>query len=45
MEWPEIIEEKPEKRIDLLFNYEDNFTKRSLIISSANKKELIDEFK
>ena len=45
VEWPEIIEEKPEKRIDLFFNYEDNFTKRSLIISSANKKELIDEFK
>ena len=45
VEWPEIIEEKPEKRTDLLFNYEDNLTKRSLIITSAYKKELIDEFR
>ena len=45
VEWPEIIEEKPEKRTDLLFNYEDNLTKRSLIISSTYKKKLMDEFK
>jgi tRNA threonylcarbamoyladenosine biosynthesis protein TsaE len=45
VEWPEVIEEKPEKRTDLLFNYEDNLTKRSLIISSTYKKKLMDEFK
>ncbi len=45
VEWPEIIEKKPENRTDLLFNYEDNLTKRSLIISSTYKKELMDEFK
>ena len=45
VEWPEIIEEKLEKRTDLLFNYEDNLTKRGLIISSTYKKELINEFR
>ena len=39
------IDEKLEKRTDLLFNYEDNLTKRSLIISSTYKKKLMDEFK
>ena len=38
-------EEKLEKRTDLLFNYEDNLTKRGLIISSTYKKELINEFR
>ena len=45
VEWPEIIEKKPKKNTHLLFNYEDNFSKRSLTISSTYKKELIDEFK
>ena len=45
VEWPEIIEKKPKKNTYLLFNYEDDFSKRSLTISSTYKKELIDEFK
>ena len=45
VEWPEIIEKKPAKRTDLLFNYEDNLNKRSLIIASSCKKKLIDGFK
>ena len=45
VEWPEIIEKKPEKRTDLLFKYEDNLNKRSLIIASSCKKKLIDGFK
>ena len=45
VEWPEIIEKKPEKRTDLLFNYEDNLNKRNLIIASSCKKKLIDGFK
>ncbi len=45
IEWPEIIKEKPEKRIELLFSYEEDFKKRSLVISSDFRKEIVDEFK
>jgi len=45
IEWPEIIKEKPKKRIELLFSYEDNFKKRSLVVSSDSRKEIFDEFK
>ena len=45
IEWPEIIKKKPKKRIELLFSYEENFKKRSLVISSEFRKEIIDEFK
>ena len=45
IEWPEIIKEKPKKRIELLFSYEDDFKKRSLVISSDFRKEIVDEFK
>ena len=36
---------KPKKRIELFFNYEKNFNKRSLIIYSDFKKEVINEYK
>ena len=45
IEWPEIIKEKPKKRIELLFSYEEDFKKRSLVISSDFRKEIVDEFK
>ena len=45
IEWPEIIKEKPKKRIELLFSYEEDFKKRSLVISSDYRKEIVDEFK
>ena len=44
IEWPEIIKEKPKNRIELLFSYEENFKKRSLVISSDFSKEVVDEF-
>jgi len=45
IEWPEIIKEKPKNRIELRFNYEENFNKRSLVIGSDFKKEIIHEYK
>jgi len=45
IEWPEIIAKKPKKVIELYFIYEENFNKRSLIIFSDYKKDLIDEFR
>jgi len=45
VEWPEIIKEKPTNRIELIFNYEENFLKRSLIVSSDYKKEIVYAFK
>ena len=45
IEWPEIIKEKPKNIIELNFNYEENLSKRRLIISSNYKKEIFNEFK
>ena len=45
IEWPEIIKGKPKNRIELFFNYEENLNKRSLVISSDYRKEIIHEFK
>jgi len=45
VEWPEIIKEKPKNRIELIFNYEENFLKRSLIVSSDYKQEIVHAFK
>ena len=45
IEWPEIIKEKPKNIIELNFNYEENLSKRSLIISNNYKKEIYNEFK
>ena len=44
VEWPELLEKNVLNSIILNFEYEDNFSKRSLTITSRNKK-LIDEFK
>ncbi len=45
VEWPEIIQKKPENLINLNFNYEENFNKRNLTINTDCKKDLINEFK
>jgi tRNA threonylcarbamoyl adenosine modification protein YjeE len=45
VEWPEIIKDKPKNRIELIFNYEENLKKRSLVICSDFRKEIIDEYK
>ena len=44
VEWPELLEKNVLNSTILNFEYEDNFSKRSLTITSRNKK-LIDEFK
>ena len=44
VEWPELLEKNVLNLTILNFEYEDNFSKRSLTITSRNKK-LIDEFK
>jgi len=44
VEWPELLEKNILNSIILNFEYENNFSKRSLTISSRNEK-LIDEFK
>ena len=36
IEWPEIIQKKPEKLIELFFRYEDDYQKRSVQIKGLN---------
>ncbi len=36
VEWPEIIQKKPEKLIELFFKYEDDYQKRSVQIKGLN---------
>ena len=36
IEWPEIIQKKPEKFIELFFKYEDDYQKRSVQIKGLN---------
>ena len=45
IEWPEIIKRKLNKKIELYFDYEENFNKRSLIISTDSREEIVNEFK
>ena len=45
IEWPKILKKKTKKIIELYFDYEENLNKRSLIISSDYKKDLINEFR
>ena len=37
IEWPELINKEIDNKIDLFFEYEDNYNKRNLIIHSKNK--------
>jgi tRNA threonylcarbamoyladenosine biosynthesis protein TsaE len=45
IEWPEIINAKDVKKIELHFSYDNNFKNRNLLISSNFKSKLVDEFK
>ena len=45
IEWPEIINIKDVKKIELHFSYKNNFKNRNLLISSNFKSKLVDEFK
>ena len=45
IEWPEIIDIKDVKKIELHFSYYNNFKNRNLLISSNFKSKLVDEFK
>ena len=45
IEWPEIINIKDLKKIELHFSYDKNFKNRNLLISSNFKSKLINEFK
>ena len=45
IEWPEIIDIKDVKKIELHFSYYNNFKTRNLLISSNFKSKLVDEFK
>ena len=44
VEWPDLVKNNTSNFISLIFKYEDNLNKRSLIISSENNK-IKDEFK
>ena len=44
VEWPDLLKNNTSNLISLIFKYEDNLNKRSLIISSENNK-INDEFK
>ena len=45
IEWPEILEDNIKNKIVLSFNYEDNLKKRSLVISSKNRIDVVNEFR
>ena len=45
IEWPEILNIKDIKKIELHFSYENNFKNRNLLISSNFKSRIVDEFK
>ena len=37
IEWPELIKEKPQNRLDLFFEYTEDYSKRSLIIKTEGR--------
>ena len=40
IEWPELIKDKPQNRLDLFFEYEENYNKRSLIIKTNGRLKI-----
>ena len=40
IEWPELIKEKPENRIDLFLEYSENMIERSLIIKTSGRLKI-----
>ena len=40
IEWPELIKDKPQNRLDLFFEYAENYNKRSLIIKTNGRLKI-----
>ena len=40
IEWPELIKEKPQNRLDLFFEYTKDYSKRSLIIKTEGRLKI-----
>jgi tRNA threonylcarbamoyl adenosine modification protein YjeE len=40
IEWPELIKNKPQNRLDLFFEYEEDYNERSLIIKSNGRLKI-----
>ncbi len=40
IEWPELIKNKPENRLDLFFEYEEDYNERSLIIKTNGRLKI-----
>ena len=40
IEWPELIKKKPQNRLDLFFEYAENYNKRSLIIKTNGRLKI-----
>ena len=40
IEWPELIKEKPQNRLDLFFEYTEDYSKRSLIIKTEGRLKI-----
>jgi tRNA threonylcarbamoyladenosine biosynthesis protein TsaE len=40
VEWPELIKDKPKNRLDLFFEYTENYNKRSLIIKTNGRLKI-----
>jgi len=40
IEWPELIKKKPQNRLDLFFEYKEDYNKRSLIIKTNGRLKI-----
>ena len=40
IEWPELIKDKPQNRLDLFFEYKEDYNKRSLIIKTNGRLKI-----
>ena len=40
IEWPELIKDKPQNRLDLFFEYEEDYNERSLIIKTNGRLKI-----
>ena len=40
IEWPELIKNKPQNRLDLFFEYEEDYNERSLIIKTNGRLKI-----
>ena len=40
IEWPELIKEKPQNRLDLFFEYTEDYSKRSIIVKTEGRLKI-----